>query len=161
MNIHKKLPSQSRLKELFLYKPEDGFFVWRDTMTIAGSIVPKGYVVICIDGERYFAHRLAWKYVYGNDPVMDLDHIDTNGLNNKISNLREATNHQNHYNTTCYRNSKTQVKGVSWSKANKKWRSEIQANGVRIFLGYHSNLKTAKMAYRRAAKKYHGEFAKY
>jgi hypothetical protein len=43
---------------------------------------PHGYLAICIDSKYYYAHRLAWMYVYGEFPKV-IDHIDANKENNK------------------------------------------------------------------------------
>ena len=53
------------------------------------------YQRITIGGYDYYAHRLAWFYVYGEWPVNELDHIDEDKENNAIDNLREATHAEN------------------------------------------------------------------
>lgn len=42
-------------------------------------------------GEKYqmYEHTIVWCLVYGNYPELELDHIDRNGLNNEVSNLRD------------------------------------------------------------------------
>ena len=44
------------------------------------------------------AHRLAWFYCYGKFPDFTIDHLDNDKTNNRISNLRDATNADNSQN---------------------------------------------------------------
>ena len=66
-------------------------------------------------------------------PNMKVDHIDGNGLNNQKSNLRIVTNRQNQQNRHHKRTSK--YPGVSWAGNIGKWRTQIQLNGKRYYLG--------------------------
>ena len=50
-------------------------------------------------------------------------------------------------------------RGVSFQKANKKWRAGIQVNGKAINLGDFSSENKAALAYNKAAKKYFGDIA--
>lgn len=86
------------------------------------------------------------------------DHINGNGLDNRRSNLREVTVHQN----TMNRRGKAGVskfKGVYWKKETSKWCARIGINYKRIHLGYFQSEIEAAKAYNTAAKKYFGEYA--
>ena len=89
------------------------------------------------------------------------DHKDGDGLNNQKENLRLATNQQNQYNKkNPNRNNKLGIKGVCWRPVEKKYCAQIQINGKNIHLGYFGVLGDADSAYRKAEKKYFGEFAR-
>ncbi len=50
-------------------------------------------------------------------------------------------------------------KGVSYSKADNKWKAGIEINGKGINLGHFADEKMAALAYNRAAKKFFGDIA--
>jgi hypothetical protein len=101
--------TQSRLKELLIYDPDTGIFRRRIACGIAvagstpGNINAMGYLDISIGCKRYYAHRLAWLYVYGEWPSLEIDHINCDRLDNRISNLRDVTHHQNMNNLRFHR----------------------------------------------------------
>ena len=160
----KPLPSQEKLKELFNYNPETGIFTWKVNIgrkiksgQIAGS--DKRYNVIKIDRSEYGSHRLAWMYMTGEDPGdLEVDHKDTDRLNNKWSNLRLATSAQNSHNTTKSVQSKTGCVGVD--KKGNKYRARIRVNNTRIHLGYFQTLEEASDAYKKASQELHGEYSR-
>jgi len=52
-------------------------------------------MLIGLLGKRYYAHRLAWLYVYGVWPDGDTDHINRNKHDNRIANLRSCSRSEN------------------------------------------------------------------
>lgn len=84
-----------------------------------------GYIVIAVNGKRYLAHRLAWLYVYGVWPEIQIDHRDTIRTNNRINNLRESTQGQNRENVrTKQSNNKSGFLGVHLDKQSKKFMAQ-------------------------------------
>jgi hypothetical protein len=158
--------TRERLKELLSYDSTDGTFRWLLPTTnrvnvgdIAGwNSGP--YRSIKLDGGSYKAHRLAWLYVHGRWPRVHIDHIDGNGFNNAIANLREATRSENMSNTGCRKHNTSGVKGVFWDAGVNKWRASINANGRRHYLGIYEDKAVAAEAYANAARRLHGEFAR-
>lgn len=157
--------TQARLKSLFDYDPESGIFtrlVSRNgapagaIMNVAGSC---GYISMSVDGKTYKAHRLAWLYVYGQFPEGIIDHIDGDGTNNRIKNLRLASLTQNKANEKIRRDNSSGFKGAKPHKAGK-WQARISVNGRRLSLGYYATPKEAHDAYMLAALKHFGEFAR-
>jgi hypothetical protein len=94
------------------------------------------------------------------DPLVEVDHIDGNSLNNSRSNLRLATRMQNSVNRSLQKNNTSGFKGVHWHGAGGGWASSIRiGNGKRKNLGIFATPQEAHAAYVDAAKIYHGEFA--
>jgi len=158
---------QQYLKDLFNYDSDTGIFTWkvkrkgtRGVGSQAGYKEKTGYITIRIDGINYAAHRLAWAYEHGYWPSLDLDHIDCNRSNNRLSNLREATRSQNTCNTKISSNNTSGIKGVMWHKRNKKWCATIMLNQKAKWLGYFDNIEEAQHAVEAARSELHGEFAR-
>ena len=125
----------------------------------AGAVDARnGYSRIHINGRLYLAHRIAWLYVNGEWPADEIDHIDMNRSNNRISNLREATKGENMRNKRAYSNSKTGVKGVHWHKQHRKYAATINRDGKAKHIGLFATVKDAAAAYETAAIREHGEF---
>lgn len=91
---------------------------------------------------------------------MELDHVDGNGLNNRRENLRVATALQNRRNQKLGKRNKVGLKGVSWSKAAKKWQASIRVNNKGVYLGIFETPEEAHAAYIAAIPKYHGDWGK-
>lgn len=116
--------------------------------TVTGNTNVHGYTVLHVDGTIYYAHRLAWLYVYGYFPENLIDHIDQNKGNNRISNLRETNKFCNAINSGSLITNTSGVKGVYWDKQTQKWRAAIVVNNKTINLGrYKEKLHAAAARY--------------
>lgn len=156
-----------RLRELLHYDPETGVFTRRVDIrgggrngTVAGSNHNAGYLSITIDGRQYLAHRLAWFYVTGRWPVVDIDHIDRDRRNNRWANLREATRSQNMANTGRRRDNKSGFKGVSRHVQTGRWQAHSSGGGRTVYLGLFDSAEEAHRAYVAFATDSFGEFAR-
>ena len=131
--------TQARLKELLHYDPGTGAFTRRIAVrgqaagAVVGSRRPDGYVLIGVDKQRYFAHRLAWLYMYGTLPPQDLDHIDRDPSNNRACNLRAACRGQNMINTAKRDGGTSQYKGVYWHKKAQRWMARLNDKYLGLF----------------------------
>jgi hypothetical protein len=92
---------------------------------------------------------------------LEVDHIDGNGLNNQKENLRLATRAENARNCKLQRNNTSGFHGVSYQKQINRWMAYIKVNGKRKYIGVYETKEAAALAYNKAAKQYHGEFAKF
>lgn len=125
----------SSLVEWLDYSAMTGEFRWRypkgksGAGDVAGSETKFGYVVIGLCGASYFAHRLAWFYVHGVWPSIQIDHKNRIKTDNRIDNLRDVTAAINTQNRA--RDLKAHVlPGVR--ATNKGWCAEIMCKGIRI-----------------------------
>jgi hypothetical protein len=87
-----------------------------------------------------------------------IDHADLDKVNNRIQNLRPATNSQNQANTKRRPTNRSGFKGVAWNTNAKLWKAGITVNGKNNHLGYFSTPEEAHEAYCAAAKMIFGDF---
>lgn len=153
--------TQERLKELLDYDSETGVFTNKVNRgrvrvgDVAGATQAIGYVIIGVDGTRYYAHRLAWLYVHGKWPVDLIDHKDGDKANNRIGNLREASDAQNSENIGKARaNNISRLLGVS-RHVEGLYFSRISVNKQKRHLGYFKTAEEAHSAYLKAKSELH------
>ncbi len=155
--------AQKELCRRLDYNPNTGVFIWkfnpdfgvvwnkRYAGTVAGcSREEKSYWLITIDRKKYYAHRLAWLFVYGYYPKY-IDHINRIKYDNRIKNLRECTPKNNSMNIGLSKNNKSGMKGVHWNKDRRKWHVQIHKNGRNSYVGLFTDLIEAGKAYNEAA----------
>lgn len=159
--------TQEVVKQLFDYH-EDGYLIWK--------VKPRQNVKIgdragfCANYERgkrwkvkiytksYFCSRIIFFWHNGYFPPM-VDHKDRNKLNDKIENLRAASNSDNARNTNSRKNSGSKYLGVYWHAKNRYWCASVSSSGKTKHLGVFINEDDAAKAYNKAATEHYGEFA--
>lgn len=153
------------IKDYLEYNSRLGIFTWvRDPgfkplkNTIAGSVSFSGYIKISFQNKMYYAHRLAWYFSYDQWPNFQIDHINGNRQDNRISNLREANASQNQYNRGIPKNNESGFKGVYYIRRLHKWKAEIRIEGKLKYLGLFNSPEEASKAYKDAARELHGKF---
>lgn len=142
--------SQEELKKKLEYFPETGVFIWRRTGIVAGCVDATNYIKIRFNGKLYYAHRLAWLYVYNEWPIEHIDHINRIKFDNRIENLRKSTHQENQWNKPVRIDNFLGVKGVSV----KGSKFQVRINGRVI--GTFSTIEEASGAYEQAAKEHFG-----
>ena len=125
------------------YDPDTGVFT-RTTVLGKEADASDGYVRIKIGGKTWMAHRLAWIYKYGSIPEgYQIDHINGVRHDNRISNLRLATQAQQCQNRKKRSNNTSGHVGVTFNKALQAWAARVNVDGERIHLGYFASLEEA------------------
>ena len=164
----RKSLTQARLQELLHYNPDTGVFTRRigghgikgGVGAHAGCDSFVGYRVISLDNCLFYAHRLAWLYIYGKWPIAFTDHANGDKSDNRLCNLREATTMENGRNRKIGRNNTSGYKGVVFIKSHRKWRAAIKIDGIYKYIGEYENAKDAHAAYCSAAMFHFGSFAR-
>lgn len=101
----------------------------------------KHYLTVKIAGKHSLVHRVCWLYFYGKEPNGCIDHINGDGLDNRIENLRVVSRSENQKNMKVSTRSSSGVMGVYWEKRSKKWHVRIAKKGVTnkmSHVGYYS-----------------------
>jgi hypothetical protein len=153
--------SVSDVRSLFSYDAETGNLFWSvrrvgtPVNRPAGCKQPSGYVRLKISDKYFYAHRVAWAIHYGSWPLEQLDHINHDGLDNRIANLRPASQAENLKNKSRYKNNASGVTGVSFHAGKAKWVVNINIGGKQVEIGRFAN-KDDAIAARRDAEKSHG-----
>lgn len=154
------------LKECFVYDPIDGELWWRKDRPLehfksyagyrswktkyskkkVGSISKNkhtSYKLVNIKGLMTSVHQIAYAIYHGYFVDM-IDHIDGDGLNNRIDNLRESNHKHNAKNRKVHSNNTSGVNGITWCKTRHKWlvtnRVECLGEVVVVYEGYYANL---------------------
>lgn len=159
--------TQKRLKELLLYDPDAGQFIWlvnkgtAKAGDVVGAYSKQPYLEVHLDGKKYLGHRLIWLYVFGYLPDKLIDHEDGNSRNNKFTNLREASTSQNALNKKLNANNTSGVKGVSFRKDRKKYAVTFIVDGKSKSFGHYEDLELAELVANEARNKYHGQYARH
>ena len=91
---------------------------------------------------------------------LEVDHRDTNSLNNQRFNLRLCTRAENSRNRRPQQRCSSMYKGVYWRKISKKWQSQITFEGQYYNLGSLKDERQAALFYDIAAVHFFGEFAR-
>jgi hypothetical protein len=138
--------TQDELKTLIHYDPSTGVFTSLLKNKTVGSLTYKGYLRLNLQKRLYMAHRIAWLYMTGEFPGIEIDHIDGDRRNNRWANLRLATRKQNMENTSLFSNNTSGHRGVIWYKRNSKWGATVFHNGKRYFAGLYLTADDASRA---------------
>jgi hypothetical protein len=154
------------MRSLLSYEPETGEFRWfcdRSNIkagSIAGWINNKGYRLIRIGARCVPAHRIAWAMTFGEYPSKQIDHIDGDRSNNRLSNLRLATLMENCRNRKLGKRNRLGFKGIVFVKESGLYTAHIRAENSRMLhIGCFETPEEAAHAYNKAAVLHHGEFA--
>ena len=153
--------SHAELLQHISYDPETGLFSRKVSRTNGkgGWLHKDGYVYIYAFGKTHSAHRLAWFYMTGEWPKLDIDHINGVKHDNRFANLRDVPETLNAQNERRVRgNNKSGYMGVLFRKDRGKWEAKIRINGKSKRLGSFTNPEDAHAAYLKAKREHHPGF---
>lgn len=150
------------LRELYDYDHLTGVFTRKfknskvKIGSIAGHIKSNGYVAFHVDRVKVHAHRMAWLHFYGKMPCGDIDHIDGDRTNNRISNLRDVSRQTNLENIKRAKshNLSTGILGA-YKSPKGLFSSRIRISGADHYLGAFKTAELAHAAYMSAKKQFH------
>lgn len=143
-----------RLNALLRYEPETGLFFWRvkrSNFVNAGDAAGycmrdknkrTGYIHIGVDSKSLLAHRIAWLLTAGEWPDGSLDHIDQDGTNNSLCNLRIVSNTENCRNKRQCKRNTSGATGV-YRHASGRWRARIRIGRRLVSLGCFTDIDAA------------------
>lgn len=145
-SICNRAPNDNNLKEYFKVDPSSKSGLVRIKQTSmsgsyeqgllgdAGTISNSGsnkYWNLSFNRKSHPVHRIIWELSNGNIPdTYIIDHIDGNGLNNSIDNLRAIPKALNSKNKVLYKNNTTGAKGITLDKT--RYVAAIDFNHQRL-----------------------------
>lgn len=156
----KPLPPSEVLRQLLRYDAEAGKLFWlpRETSFFASSSNPKqahrawnsryqgseafttlngkkSHYYGSIFNEKFFAHRVCWSIFYGHEPDAYIDHINHDGLDNRILNLRCVSHSMNMKNKKASSRNQSGSTGVFLRKDTGKWVAKVGSDMKTVSLG--------------------------
>lgn len=141
------------------YDPKSGNLIWWNPTSsripqgsVAGSLNNQGYHRVSFKGKVLASHRVAWLLHYKKWPINQIDHINRNRQDNRISNLRDVTAAENIANSDRsgrLGERRRTAKGYTWNKRAGKW--QVQAHDPRlgraVYVGLFETVLGARKAY--------------
>jgi hypothetical protein len=151
------------LEQVLEYKPETGKLYWKPRPTEmfpseriaktwntswAGreaftAVNDNGYFVGAVFAKNLRAHRVVWALKHGEWPQGQIDHINGNRLDNRLSNLRCVSHQANGKNQKLRSTNTSGLTGVDYVARLSKWRAQIIDNGKNKYLGVYPTAEEA------------------
>lgn len=160
MATARELPPLDIVRRRLNYDPKTGVLTWLPIQSAtnegrrwnsryagkpAGFLGNKGYIRIRLNGAGWPAHRIAYLLAFGKFDG-EIDHINGNRADNRLSNLRVVSHSDNQKNRRLLANNSSGHNGIN--RRGRKWHARIANGGKRIFIGSFNSLGDAIVAYR-------------
>ena len=171
------IPTPEMLRQLLDYDPETGTLTWRErplsfffgsseATRVRGwkiwnakypgrsaGVLTNGYISVKIFDRMYLAHRIIWAMVHGvwRDQI---DHINGNPNDNRLSNLRSVSQKINQRNQRRHKTNTSGRTGVSWNRFRGCWVAYIRIGRQTKYLGGFQSFDMAVSARQVAEKQY-------
>lgn len=106
-----------------------------------------------VKSEALFLHRFIYRLAGISIPQDKMiDHINGDGLDNRLENLRLVTHSENQQNRIVHRQGK--LTGVGYDSFNKQWRAYKRIGKKVVSIGTFATEQKAHQAYLRALKRF-------
>lgn len=154
-------------REFFEYR-EDGVLVYRKDprrpecthSKVVGKTVGgddgHGYLMCMLLGHKFKVHQIVWLLHHGALAAHPIDHEDRDRRNNRIGNLRIASDVENMQNLVA---STAPTAGTWRPKNSRKYAARVIHQGRRFHLGYFDTVEEANAAYCTAKAAVSGSFS--
>lgn len=147
------------LRSRFTYNPVTGQVFSKRANRIVGAMnsSKKGYLCVWVKNKRILCHHVAWALHYGYvvEAPAQIDHINGNRADNRLTNLRMVSAQMQMRNVRLGRNNVTGITGVHFDKRMQCYAASINVNRKQIWLGRHDTIEAASNA-RKAAERQYG-----
>lgn len=154
-----EVPDQGLLLQHFRYDPETGALFRACGSETTRRANSSGYRIASFMGRSYLVHRLIWQMVYADVNGRQVDHTNGDKSDNRLSNLRSASDQTNCWNKGVRKGKAVPFKGVVVDHRNGRFKAYITVRGHRSYLGSFTDAESAADAYRKAAISKFGFFA--
>ena len=152
--------NKDEILKYFNYNKKKGHLTWKwhwdNTVinkqlgTLVGNKTKDGYLRVTVNYKSYKVHRLIWCIEKETWPKM-IDHVNGNKIDNRIQNLRAASNRINQSNRHTHRNGR--LVGTDFHKESGRWRARITINKREKYIGLYGTELKAHNAYIEEVKK--------
>jgi hypothetical protein len=149
-------PTPERLRERLTYDAASGRLFWKFAPDLPKEwntryaskeaftgLKDNGYRQGRLDNKPVLAHRVAWAIQHGAWPRWDIDHINGDKSDNRLSNLRDVPHVDNQRNMRRHSSNTTGANGVGWHKRDNRFRAYIEVLGKQQHLGNFKTLDEA------------------
>jgi hypothetical protein len=100
------------------------------------------------NSEGVFKGKSLHRWLLDAPKGLEVDHINHETLDNRLSNLRMVTKKENQQNrrSANSNNNSSGLRGVWFDKRNQKWRAHAKLDGRKVHIGYYDTMEEANIA---------------